>query len=461
MSLRLRLFVSLAAAMVLMFALAWWGMRWLADQVSNEVGQVAVAVGRQVVEVIDADDAATESGLAEVVIERTVTDNDREVITRQHRVGGRVTGVSVFVDGERIDDFELGAGETHRWTGNLDTLHFQLDDDNQALVLGDHLRRVNIPRDGLQLILQRHSQQLWLMLGGLLLLGLLGAAWAANRLSRPLLQLQLAAREVGTGQWGRQVDEQGAPEVVATIRDFNRMSSQLEELSDAAERLRAKRHLHELGEVARGLAHSLRNPLNVIGLSIDRLATLDKDAPNAAELAASARQQIQRIDRSLRAFLVLAGTTSDMQELDIRAIVADIFLEVSQGENRAVLVLEDGPEARLSGIEAEVRSAIHAIVINAVEADPEGRVSVAVDHAQQGVVVTVRDHGPGIPSVIRQRLFEPHRTTKAQGSGMGLFIAQRIICQRYAGRIDVHDRAQDGPGTEVILTLNAREPEER
>lgn len=455
MSLRLRLFVSLVAAMLVLFALAWWGMRWLTDQVAAEVGQVAVAVGRQVVEVIE--QPHDESSVAELVIERTVTDQDREVITRQHRVDGQVVSVSVFVDGEQIDDFDFAASDQHAWVSNLDTLHFTLDDDNRALLLGDHLQRINIPRDGVQTVLQRYSRQMWLLLGLLLVVGLLAAAWAANRLSKPLLQLKLAARQVGAGQWGHQVNEHGAPEVVATIRDFNRMSSQLEKLSEDAERLRARKHLHELGEVARGLAHSLRNPLNVIGLTIDRLAANDDKPESKAELASAARLQIQRIDRSLRSFLVLAGTAADHTDVDLRSVVSDIFLEVSQGDTCATMQLTAGESVYVRGVEAELRAAIQAVVVNAVEADPSGQVEVTVCADAGQATVVVLDRGPGFPEAIKGRLFEPHRTTKAHGSGMGLFITQRIVCHRYNGDIQISDRA--GGGSKVSMSFQAREQE--
>lgn len=104
-------------------------------------------------------------------------------------------------------------------------------------------------------------------------------------------------------------------------------------------------------------------------------------------------------------------------------------------------------------VAAELRSIVQALVVNALEASPDGAtVRVAAHQADDdSVVVEVEDRGTGIAAELRPRLFAPHVTTKPTGSGMGLFIAQRLASSRYGGRVELLDR--EGGGTIARLTL--------
>jgi C4-dicarboxylate-specific signal transduction histidine kinase len=72
------------------------------------------------------------------------------------------------------------------------------------------------------------------------------------------------------------------------------------------------------------------------------------------------------------------------------------------------------------------------------------------------VRVTIDDDGPGLPEEVRARLFTPHLTTKANGSGMGLFLAHRIATARYGGRLEL--AAREAGGTSAVLELGSRRP---
>ena len=87
------------------------------------------------------------------------------------------------------------------------------------------------------------------------------------------------------------------------IRSFNGMSSRLESL-DAAERdMRTREHLSEIGEIARGLAHTLRNPLNALGLTVTEMAARAPESDDTEALVEGAQRQIRRMDGSIRSFL--------------------------------------------------------------------------------------------------------------------------------------------------------------
>ncbi|MEM8930532.1 MAG: HAMP domain-containing sensor histidine kinase [Acidobacteriota bacterium] len=340
--------------------------------------------------------------------------------------------------------------------------------EDRFLVLDrpDGTARVPIPRRGLETKLDDFRSRLMLGSVGLLAVALAGAALLAHRVSAPLRSLAEAADEVGSGELGVQVEASVAdPEVQRTVDAFNLMSRRLVELDARARRADASKHLGEIGDVARGLAHTLRNPLNALGLSVDELAArADDQAPGSIDLAEGAKRQIRRIDQGIRSFLVLARPTGGAVEpVDVGELVRDVALEALQdGAGRARVEVEV-PEVRapLDAVGPELRAAIQALVVNAVEASPDGGVVEVTlrseppdDLGSPRLALTVADRGAGLPDAIRDRLFTPHLSTKSNGSGMGLFLAHRVAVHRYGGSLELTDR--DGGGTIARLIVGSR-----
>jgi signal transduction histidine kinase len=333
-------------------------------------------------------------------------------------------------------------------------------------------RRIPIPDAEIASTLDRFGSQL--LLGNLALLaaGLLAAAIVAHRLTRPLASLTAAAERVGAGELGVAVDlrraERGPPsppsdEVGRAIAAFNQMSQRLAELDRENRRLASAEQLSELGEVARGLAHSLRNPLNALGLAIEQAG-----AP--AEIVEGSRRQIRRMDGALRSFLALASAGSAQAEtVDLVRLAREVALEALQDGAGRVRIEVDAATTRdggrplvVSGVPAELKAVLQALVVNAVEASPEGgSVQIRLEPGAPGgmsekVRIRIDDEGGGLPEAVRSRLFEPHVTTKPHGSGMGLFLAQRLVSGRYAGELRLAPRAE--AGTSAILDLGDRTP---
>ena len=292
---------------------------------------------------------------------------------------------------------------------------------------------------------------------GVLVVGLIIVAMAAHRVSSPLRLLATTAESVGKGNLGVQIPEQQVSgEVGIAIREFNKMSAHLKELETQAQTMRQREYLSELGEIANGLAHTIRNPLNTLGLALDQIAAAEPRQNKADDLVPVARAQIRRIDQWVRSFLALASQGSARQDqVRLDGIVQDVVLEALQdggaGNRRLdVVITPDLPP--VSGVEPELRAVIQALVVNAVEASPPaGKVTVNVARLENDVVITVTDEGPGLPQQVRDKLFTPHVTTKETGSGMGLFLANRIITSRYGGRLCIEDRPTGG--TSAIVTL--------
>lgn len=345
------------------------------------------------------------------------------------------------------------------------TLHLERTGEARFLRFPGH--RLRIPQEGMREKLERFSRQMLFGTLVFLVVGLVLAGFVAHRVSTPLRELSKAARQVGEGALGTRapVPASGG-EVAQAIAAFNQMSEQLAVLDAKTRKLRAHQHLGEIGEIARGLAHTLRNPLNALGLSVEELAarasaedTAEEPENPAHDLAETARRQIRRIDRSIRSFLALASQGGGaMSPVHMASLVQDVALEALQDAQGKVRLDLDGMETPrcLNAVEPELRAVVQALLVNAIEASPHGGV-VGVrltEIAGERLLLEIEDEGPGLSEEVRSRLFTPHLTTKANGSGMGLFLAHRIATNRYAGSLELLDRP--GGGTRVVLEIGGR-----
>jgi len=490
MSLRLRLFLLLAGLVVLLVGLQAVMVRHLSDRLDQDVRTVAFRVGEEIL-----------SGFH-------FTTGGEPDATPEQREPSAPTRVLVFAGVEPGADPAAPAppGERMQWvvhhevtrevtasgeeserrlqrlektlaTSGPDALPAAVERQVRKLVLepghepdvlflrgpAQATRQIQIPRAEVAGTLERFRSELLVGALGLALLGLVAAGFAADRIARPLRALAGAARRVGEGELGLEVavGRGGGPrdELGVALDSFNRMSRRLAALDAENRRLAESERLSELSEVARGLAHTLRNPLNALGLSVDELAARAPRAAAADELVEAARRQIRRIDGALRSFLALASAGEAAPEpVDLATLVREVALEALQdGGGRVRIEVEAAAPVTLRAVPAEVRAAIQALVVNAVEASSAGgRVRVAVaPRAGGGGRVEVVDAGPGLPAEIAARLFAPHTTTKPHGSGMGLFLAQRIAAGRYGGALALA-AAAPGPGTCATLELGDR-----
>jgi len=320
--------------------------------------------------------------------------------------------------------------------------------------------KIRVPAQRVTSSVDRFGSQIVAGTLALFVLGLVAAAVLAHRTTRPLEALAGAARRVGAGELGVAVENRRRDEIGEAITAFNAMSARLAELDRENRRLSESQHLSELAEVARGFAHTLRNPLNTLGLAIERLAG-ESDPERADELSDRCRRQIRRIDGGLRSFLALASAPAAQAEpIDLAALAREVALEALQdAAGRVGIEVEaDGP-VPIRAVAAEVKAVLQALVVNAGEASPDGaRVVVRIAAADRGRArVEVVDEGAGIAPEVAERLFSPHVTTKPHGSGMGLYLVERLVTSRYDGSVRLEPR--EPHGTQATVELADRREE--
>ena len=225
-----------------------------------------------------------------------------------------------------------------------------------------------------------------------------------------------------------------------------------------------------MGELASTVAHEVRNPLNAVGMTAQRLkreflgATPATDAERAEleELLSVMTSETQRIDRIVQQFLEYARPPRLAPEtVDLGALVRDVAERArSLAEARGVRLEVEASGAGTAVVDpAQLRQALDNLVRNAVEATPEGgRVSLAARRESGGHAVEVRDTGRGIEPDHLPRIFDLYFTTKADGTGVGLAVTQQIVTA-HGGTIEVDSRP--GAGTTMTVRLPAGEERAR
>jgi nitrogen fixation/metabolism regulation signal transduction histidine kinase len=313
-----------------------------------------------------------------------------------------------------------------------------------------------LPRTALDEI-QGNVGRLALAIAIAVLVGALGAALIlSGRIARPVGALAKSARAMAAGEPAPPVPA-GPGEIGDLGRAFRDLSDQLH---TSRERLLQAERVAAWREMARRLAHELKNPIFPIQLSIETLrrALAQETAPG--RFGALFRDASDTILEELRALNGIIDEFSDfarmpqprMAPTDVAEVITHV-LDLYRPRVGPVAVETSVPAElpRIAGDRDLLARALGNLVGNALDAMPDGgtlRVSASV--ADGGLAVEVADTGPGLTAEQRTRLFTPYYTTKKGGTGLGLAIVQGIVSD-HGGRIQVV--SQPGQGTTFTLLL--------
>ncbi len=307
-------------------------------------------------------------------------------------------------------------------------------------------------------VLKRVNQKAVLLALGLVVVGLgLGSVWIARRLadrvSRPVVNLGRGMERVARGEDQVRVSPEGSAEVEHLIETFNAMSG---ELSRSRRELARAERLAAWREVARRMAHEMKNALTPITFSLHKLKRAETLVPEGER--ERMRGAVVTIMEEMEGLQRLAGSFSELARLPVPE-----FARMDLGEvvDAAVAGADDDdlklswspPEApvQVDGDRTLLRQALANVIRNASDAvGPEGHVWIKLESEGTLARITVEDDGPGWPGEARDQVLEPYFTTKSQGTGLGLSLVQRTMLL-HGGSVELEDRP--GGGARVVLTL--------
>ncbi len=275
-------------------------------------------------------------------------------------------------------------------------------------------------------------------------------------------QRQLAFRRDAPGSSERRAETRpdDAPALTLLVRGARLPSPQrgwLVVFDDVSDVVSAQRAV-AWSEVARRLAHEIKNPLTPIQLAAERmqLKLADKLPPAEAEMLARSSQTIVNQVGALKLMVdefrdYARLPAARLVPLDLNALVHDVLALYAPLEAAGQLRAELAPGLpTILGDAPQLRQVIHNLVKNALEAtekQPRRSIEVATEAVRRGGATTgarlvVRDDGPGFPAALLARLFEPYVTTKAKGTGLGLAIVRKIV-DEHGARIEALNRTDE------------------
>jgi len=295
---------------------------------------------------------------------------------------------------------------------------------------------------------------------GGIVLALLVGSWAAARVTRPVEQLAHAAQQVAVGNWNVRVDVLGDDELGQLADSFNRMTT---ELLGQKERLVQAERVAAWRELARRLAHELKNPLFPLQLTVENLIRARQQTPEQFDevFRESSRTLLAEIS-NLKGIIERFSEFSKMPQPRLRHVqvnelisgVMQLFQAQLEAPGRAKISCELRLDPHLEPVEADadlLHRAILNLVLNAQDAMPQGGALTLSTRNEDGKVkIEVADTGTGLTPEECARIFTPYYTSKQQGTGLGLAIVQSIVSD-HGGRIHVH--SEPGRGTTFAIEL--------
>jgi signal transduction histidine kinase len=281
-----------------------------------------------------------------------------------------------------------------------------------------------------------------------------------NHFNRPLRQLIQAAEKVAAGDLSPQVLVSGRDELVILARTFNTMTHKISEQRQLEETIRTLERRVILSEIASTIAHEIRNPLNLINLTIDHLGhQLIGMTPEQSRMMESLKAEVQHLNRIVADFINLGqptrlkkarfivGELVDQCQLLVRQQLADKRIEFGVAGPR---------DAVLDGDVDQLRLVLLNLLINAIQMSPVGgAVTVTIETAVRSINIIVADNGPGLADEDLPRLFEPYYSRRPGGTGLGLTLARRIV-EEHGGTISAGNDTNGGARFTITLPVEDR-----
>ncbi len=307
--------------------------------------------------------------------------------------------------------------------------------------------------------LQRQVVSTAMLVGGAgILMAVLASLWFAARVTRPVVSLAEAARRVAAGDLNAKVDIESSDELGELAASFNRMTEDLMQQKDRtlqAERVAAWR------ELARRLAHELKNPLFPLQVTVENLMRAKQKSPEMFEEVfhegtATLLAEIDNLKTIIGRFSEFSKMPQPQrrptQVNDVVRSVLRVFHAQLQEKNR-ISVRTELADA-LPEISADpdlLHRALQNLVLNALDAMPQGgELTIRTGTLGDRVEISVSDTGCGLTQEECGRLFTPYYTTKQHGTGLGLAIVQSVVSD-HGGKISVESTKEKGTTFRIEL----------
>ncbi len=294
-----------------------------------------------------------------------------------------------------------------------------------------------------------------LLVGGVVVVVTILALLFARRISRRIASLVAGTREVARGDLGARVALDGNDELAELATAFNTM------VNDLQQERQKTLYLQRIGawqDVARKLAHEIKNPLTPIQLVVQQaVSSYPGDDPRYQKLLASCdeivREEVQGLRRLVDAFRDLGRLPKvEASALPVADLLSDLRANVELGP--CMEIIEDDDDMVVSADRLLLRRALVNLLENGVQAGKEGMGRVVLRCARKGDLAefSIEDEGPGVAREKREQIFDPYVTSKEMGTGLGLAIAKKVALD-HRGALFLDEEPGPAGGARFVLTI--------
>jgi signal transduction histidine kinase len=256
----------------------------------------------------------------------------------------------------------------------------------------------------------------------------------SNRLTSPLKYIQESLKKVQLGSKNKAIEYEGSDEIGELVNEYNK---KVEELQASATQLAKSERESAWREMAKQVAHEIKNPLTPMKLSIQHMKrsiqVKDEDSEiKMSKVTASLIEQIDALTKIANEFSNFAKMPKANEEVvDLRLIVENahaVFAETNL--HQIEFIVDVGSEALIFADKTLCLRVFNNLIKNAIQAIPqseEGLIKVFLSENEDNYIVEVKDNGAGISDDQAEKLFVPYFTTKSTGTGLGLAMSKQII----------------------------------
>jgi nitrogen fixation/metabolism regulation signal transduction histidine kinase len=293
-------------------------------------------------------------------------------------------------------------------------------------------------------------------------LGIMLIIFLARRYTHPIQRLVLKVRQVADGDLSVTVPVESSDEIGELAESFNEMVEQLRQRKHLEERLHEAEHLSRVGQLASGIAHEIRNPLNYISLAIDHLKGEIKGVSAESQeeivrIADTIKEEVRKANYMVLNFMNYGRPLKlRRSEVEYRKIVerALTVLADKLKEMKVTVDLAIPADLPLLNCDQELfRNCLFNFITNAAQSMPGGgRITLGAACDGEQFRLTFQDEGAGIPNEELEKIFQPYFTTKEAGIGLGLAITERII-KEHGGEILVESSPETGTLFTVLMPV--------
>jgi signal transduction histidine kinase len=290
-----------------------------------------------------------------------------------------------------------------------------------------------------------------------LILAAFFSGWMATRVTRPVVELAEASREVAAGNMYAFASVNSSDELGELAKSFNQMTR---ELLDQRERLVQSERVAAWRELARRLAHELKNPLFPLQLTVENLLKAKQQSPELfeeifQESSATLLAEIANLKTIVSRFSDFAKMPQpELKVVNVNEVVQNVA-RLFQAQCGETIQCKLNLATNLPSIQADpdlLHRALSNLFLNAMDAMPQGGVLTLTTHSEENlrVRISVADTGVGLTPEECERIFTPYYTSKTHGTGLGLAVVQSVISDHH-GRITVSSKP--GAGTTFVIEL--------